>query len=124
MEPENQFQKQEFSPNQPHQTALPNATAVLVLGIISIVGCACYGLVGIICGVVALTLANKDLKLYNANPALYTPTSYSNTNSGRICAIIGLCLSAVYIVYIIFLIITVGTAILTHPQDVWNSHNL
>ena len=36
---------------------LPNATAALVLGIISIVGALCYGIVGIICGIIGLVLA-------------------------------------------------------------------
>ena len=49
---------------------LPNATAVLVLGIVSILSCCCYGIVGIIFGAVALFLAQKDLKLYNAEPEL------------------------------------------------------
>ncbi|MBS1563194.1 MAG: hypothetical protein JST39_02345, partial [Bacteroidetes bacterium] len=39
--------QQQFSPNP--QMPLPNATPVLVLGIISIVGCFCYGIVGLIC---------------------------------------------------------------------------
>ena len=47
-----QFQQQ-FS--QPFgQQQLPNATAVLVLGIISIVGCFCYGIIGLILGIIAL----------------------------------------------------------------------
>ena len=47
-----------FQTKQP----LPNATAVLVLGIISIVGCFCYGIVGLICGIIALILASKAKK--------------------------------------------------------------
>ena len=39
---------------------LPNATAVLILGIFSILICCCYGIFSIILGVVALVLANKD----------------------------------------------------------------
>ncbi len=48
---------------------LPNATASLVLGIISIVGAFCYGIVGVICGIIGLVLANKDRKLYQAFPS-------------------------------------------------------
>ncbi len=102
------------------QTALPNATAVLVLGIISIVGCFCYGLVGIICGIVALVLAKKDIQLYKNNPGIYTDASLSTTKSGRVCAIIGLCISSVYIIVILFLIILYGSAILSHP---WTWHH-
>jgi hypothetical protein len=44
---------------------LPNATASLVLGIISIVFCWCYGIVGFITGVIGLVLAIKDSKTYS-----------------------------------------------------------
>lgn len=47
---------------------LPNATAVLILGIASIITCCCYGVVSIILGIIGLVLANKDLKLYSQNP--------------------------------------------------------
>ena len=47
---------------------LPNATAVLILGIASIITCCCYGVLGIITGVVALVLAKKDTQVYLENP--------------------------------------------------------
>ena len=97
------------------QRPLPNATAVLVLGIVSIVGCFCYGIAGIVCGIIAVVLSGKDLKLYNADPTLYTPNSLSNLKSGRICAIIGLSLSAAYLIFLIIYIFTVGWAFLSHP---------
>ena len=37
------------------QQKLPNATLILVFGIISIVTCCCYGIIGLIFGVVAGT---------------------------------------------------------------------
>ena|SRR6201986_5172061 len=101
------------------QRPLPNATAVLVLGIVSIVTCACYGIPGIICGIIAMVLSSKDLRLYNADPTLYTPGSLSNLKSGRICGIIGLSLSAAYLVFLIIYIFTVGWAFLSHP---WMLH--
>ena len=50
---------------------LPNATAVLVLGILSILTCCCYGVIGLILGIVALVLASRDMKLYFENPESY-----------------------------------------------------
>ena len=48
---------------------LPNSTAVLVLGICSIVfGCF---FVGLILGIVGLNLAGKGRKMYSNNPELY-----------------------------------------------------
>lgn len=110
------------SAQQPYgiQQPLPNATAVLVLGIVSIVGCFCYGVVGLICGVIAIILAKKDLALYHANPTGYTPGSYNNVKTGRICAIIGLSLSALYVIAVIVTLLTVGTAILTNPSEIFN----
>ena len=88
--------------------ALPNATAILVLGILSILGCFCYGLVGFVLSIIALILASKDTKLYNSNPGVYTESSMSNLRAGKICAIIGLVLSLLFFVYIIFIISLIG----------------
>jgi hypothetical protein len=95
---------------------LPNAVAVLVLGICSIFpGCFCCGLVGLICGIIALVLAKKDLTLYNANPGAYTESSIKNLKAGRVCSIIGLCLSGLYLVFFLLYFIIVGTAISMMP---------
>ena len=85
---------------------LPNATAVLVLGILSILTCCCYGIVGLIFGIVALFLAQKDLKLYTANPELYK--NYSNLNIGRILSIIGIVLSTLTLFFYIYMYGVVG----------------
>jgi len=84
-------------PNQPFnlQQPLQNATAVLVLGILSIVICG----VGVVMGIIALVLGNKDLKLYNVSPEVYTAGSYSNLKAGRTCAIIGLILNGLLIIF-------------------------
>lgn len=103
------------------QTPLPNATPVLVLGIVSIVGCFCYGLVGIIAGIISLILAKKDTKLYNTNPGAYTLSSYNNLKAGRTCAIVGLALSSIYVLIIIVILIIFGAAIIADPQGFINS---
>ena len=104
-------ENQNFS-NQ--QVPLPNSTPVLVLGIISLVGCFCYGLPGIICSIIALVLAGKDNKLYLAQPNAYTPGSYKNLKSGRICAIIGLAVSVLYIL----LLLVFGAAIMSNYPEI------
>ena len=81
---------QSYSGQQP----LQNATAALVLGILSIVLCG----VGVVLGIIALVLANKDLRLYKSNPEFYTIGSYNNLNAGRICGIIGLILNALFVI--------------------------
>jgi len=98
---------------------LPNGVAVLVLGICSIFpGCFCYGIVGIVCGIIALVLAKKDMLLYNANPTQYNPASFSNLKAGRICGIIGICLSSLYIIFIVIYVIILGAAFSMVP---WSS---
>lgn len=102
---------------QPQQ--LPNSTAVLVLGIISIVGCFCYGLAGLICGIIALVLSSKATQLYNANPNQYAVSSFNNMKAGKICAIIGTSLSAAYIIFLIIYFVVVGAMVSSLP---WDAH--
>lgn len=97
-----------------NQQKLPNATAVLVLGIISIVSCCCYGVPGLITGIIALVLYNKDNALYQQNPTLYS--DYSNLNTGRILAIIGISLSVLYILAIVISGSILGWDALTNQE--------
>jgi M penetrans paralogue family 26 len=99
------------------QSDLPNASAVLVLGIISIALCWCYGIIGLTCGIIALILGGKSMKLYNANPGGYSTKSFNNMKAGRICAIIGTILSALMLVYAVIYIVILGTAVSSMP---WN----
>lgn len=101
---------------QMQQRPLPNATAVLVLGILSIVTCFCYG-IGLILGIIAFVLASKDKSLYKISPELFTEASLKNLNAGRICAIIGTILSALYWVLIIIAIIIFGFSALGNPDE-------
>lgn len=103
---------------------LKNSTAVLVLGILSIIGCCFYGIPGLIMGIIALVLASKDSSLYNANPLAYTEGSFKNIKAGKVCAIIGVILSSLMTIYFIFLIVLFGTAILSgNPQDLIEALN-
>jgi ABC-type phosphate transport system permease subunit len=95
--------------NNQNQSPLPNATTSLVLGILSLVFCMAYGIVGFVLGIIGLVLANKDRKLYQLNPELFTKSSYNNSNAGRTCSIIGLILSSIFLLFIIIAIIFLGT---------------
>ena len=99
-----------------HIQALPNSTPVLVLGILAILSCCCYGLPGLVLGIIGLVLGNKDKKLYNENPGFYTESSYKNSKAGRICSIIALILSALYLLLIIGFILVFGFAALQDPE--------
>jgi hypothetical protein len=99
------------------QQPIPNSTAVLVLGIISIVGCICYGIVGLICGIIAVVLAGKATKLYTDNPGLYSEASLKNLKAGKVCGIIGLCISAAYMILLICWFAVIGTALSGMPWE-------
>jgi len=94
---------------------LPNSTTVLVLGIISIVTCWCVGIVGLTLGIIALVMASKSAKIYAANRNLYTISSYNNMKAGKVCAIIGICLSSIYIAYVVIYIAILGAAFSALP---------
>ncbi len=97
------------------QQALPNSTTVLVLGILSIVFAMCYGVPGIIMGIIAVSISGKDIRLYQENPGVYTESSHNNLKAGRICGIIGICCSALFLLFIIFYFIFVGAMISSLP---------
>ncbi|NCU04482.1 MAG: DUF4190 domain-containing protein [Chitinophagaceae bacterium] len=108
---------------QQPQQPLPNATPVLVLGILSIVMCFCYGILGLILGIIALVLSASSKRLYASAPELYTQSSYKNLNAGRICAIIGVILSLLFIAYMIFIISIVGFENLGNPTEMMRRIN-
>jgi len=84
---------------------LPNSTLILVFGILSIVGCCCYG-VGIIFAVIAIVMAKKATAMYTENPELYE--GFNNVKTGKILSIIGIVLGVIYLGYVIFIFATVG----------------
>ena len=88
------------------QQKLQNSTLILVFGILSIVTCCCYGVIGLILGVIAIVLAKKATQLYSENPEAYT--GFQNVKAGKILAIIGIVLSLIYVVFVIWLLFAFG----------------
>jgi len=110
--------------NPVQKIPVPNATAVLVLGIFAIVTSWCCGFiafVGLTLGIIALVLASKAQAQYYEAPEKYTESSAKNLNAGKICAIIGIVISGLLIMIgIIYLIVvgaTLGTLFSTIPWD-------
>ena len=87
---------------------LPNSTATLVLGIVSIVSCWMYGVFGVILAIIALVISKKSLDLYNQNPDEYE--GIGNLKAGRTMAIVGLSLSGLFLLAIIIAISLIGAA--------------
>ena len=88
---------------------LPNSTLVLVMGILSIIGCCCYGVPGIIFGIIAVIVGNNSMKVYNEAPENYSDVG--NVKSGRIMGIIGLILSLLLIIYMIWIFNKLGLSL-------------
>ncbi len=91
------------APNQ--KIMLPNATAVLILGICSIVFSCMFG---VILGIIGIVLSGKGIKMHKANPDLYD--GWGQLNAGYIMSIIGTCLGALGLIYWIVWGLILGTA--------------
>lgn len=85
---------------------LPNSTLILVFGILAIVGCCCYGIPGLIFGIIAIILAKSATKTYLENPEIYK--GYQNVKTGKILSIIGVVLSVLFLAYLIYILIALG----------------
>lgn len=96
------------------QQKLPNATLVLIMGILSIIGCCFYGIPGLIFGIVAVIFGKKDKKLHASNPDEYT--GIGNVNAGYIMGIIGIVLSVIYVLFSIWVISFFGWEVLTNQE--------
>lgn len=115
---QNPYQQNPYQQNpMGMQQNVPNSTAILVLGIISIAMCWCYGIVGLGCGIAGLVMAGKSMREYNANPSAFTTSSFNNAKAGRICAIIGTILSGLTILYFVVYIIFIGAMVSSMPWD-------
>ena len=93
--------------------SLPTATAVLVLGICSLVfSCA---MVGVVLGIIGLALSGNGRQLHRTNPNQYE--GYGRLNAGYIMSIIGTILGGLYLIYVIIWMVILGQAIAYWPYD-------
>ncbi len=88
---------------------LPNSNVVLVLGIFSIFSCFILGLPGLILGLLALKLYKKPYELYQLAPELYKKESFKNLRAGFITSIIGISLSALFLLFLGFYTLIFGS---------------
>lgn len=85
---------------------LPNsgqAIASLVLGIVScVLFCLCYGVISIVCGILALVFAKQaetEIAAGRANPA-----GRALAKAGLICGIVGICIAVLYLIAMIVVV--------------------
>jgi len=80
---------------------LPNATAILVLGILSIVFCQPLG-------IAAWIMGNSSINEFNQQPGRYSQSSLGTVQAGRICGIIGVAL-----IVLIAILMLAGVSVLS-----------
>lgn len=97
-----------------NKTKLPYATAVLVLGISSIALCCCYGIPGIITGIIALILYKKDYTTYIKNKEDFD--NFDSLKTGRTLSIIGILMNTIYIIYLIIVFNFYGIEAPSNPK--------
>lgn len=85
---------------------LPNATAVLVLGILSLIF---WCFIGLVLGIIGLVISKEGKELYDKDPQDYT--SYGSLNAGRVLCIIGIVLNGIGMaVLLIWIFVIAGIA--------------
>ena len=75
------------------------AIASMVLGIVSIVTCMAYGVIGLPCGIIAVYLAPKARIAVQEGTA--PPSSLGMAKAGKVCGIIGIVLNGITILYLV-----------------------
>jgi hypothetical protein len=103
------------------QTNLPQDKVILILSIVSIIGCCFFhGIPGIVLSLTTLFLVKKSLDLYKACPERYLEGSYKNINAGKICAYVGLGLSIFNLLMILVMILMFGKEVLSDPFIIYD----
>lgn len=83
---------------------LPNEQVVMILGILSYIGCCCTnGILGIVLSGIGIYLANKDEKLLAENPETYLPGSLKTWKTINLVSLI---ISIIFIIYFAYLLIS------------------
>lgn len=104
------------------QQKLPNETLIIILSIVGIVCCWCFGL-GLIPSIIALVLALKSQKIYRENPENYS--NFSTIKTGKILAIIGIALGLYSIGSLIYQVSTVGwDAIMDQSRQIMEQYGI
>ncbi len=87
------------------QTTQSSGKAItsMVLGIVSIVTCMAYGIIGLPCGIIAVVFAKKARLAIQAGTA--PVSSQGMATAGRVCGWIGIVLSSLMVAYLLFMIL-------------------
>ncbi len=85
-----------------YKEKLPHSQSALILGISSIVtACCCWGVIGIIVGIIGLYESNKAIAIHNQNPNDFD--GINNAQTGRTTSIIGIIIGAISTLWMIYM---------------------
>jgi len=89
------------------QSAQSSGKAItsMVLGIVSIISCMAYGIIGLPCGIVAVVFAKKARLAIQDGTA--PVSSQGMATAGKVCGWIGIILSSIMLLYFLFIIFVV-----------------
>lgn len=86
-----------------YKEKLPYAQSALILGISSIVtACCCWGVIGIILGIIGLVNANKAIRIHENDPDVFD--GINNAQTGRTTAIIGIVVGVLSMIWHIYIL--------------------
>jgi hypothetical protein len=95
---------------------LPGDPLAITLGIVSLVFffifCSCYGIIAVITliiSIIGLITANKNIRLYHAEPERYSYNTFRSVENARIINIVGVVLSGLVTAILIFLLLFFGS---------------
>ena len=84
-----------------YKEKLPYAQSALILGISSIItACCCWGVIGIILGIIGLNNANKAIRIHEEDPNAFN--GVNNAQTGRTTAIIGIVIGVLLMIWHIY----------------------
>ena len=86
-----------------YKPELPNSTLALVLGILSLATCFCYGFLGLPLAIVAYVLGKNGMRTFHASPDQYK--GYDNAKAGYVLGIIGIILNAILLFFVLLMFV-------------------
>ncbi|WKK67420.1 CCC motif membrane protein [Lutimonas zeaxanthinifaciens] len=84
-----------------YKEKLPYSRSALILGISSIItACCCWGLIGVILGIIGLTNANKAIQIHEEDPNAFD--GINNAQTGKTTSIIGIIIGILLMIWHIY----------------------
>lgn len=88
-----------------YKEKLPYSQSALILGISSIItACCCWGVIGVILGIIGLVNANKAISIHEDDPEIFD--GINNAKTGKTTAITGIVIGVISMIWHIYIFST------------------